>query len=226
MSKNILIGGDFNCHHELWGSNKINIHGTECAEMFLSQGFICANNGSATRRDNTIQTNPSAIDLTWTSPNLSNMLQSWRTDPHNPFQSDHHPIYFKSNCSTSIQQPHRYTWKIPDLEKAEKFQEFELRVTQQLSHWLNMYDQENLENYNINTMCQDWNICVRTAALQSFGTKQSRLDATPWWNDELLSLARGARKARKKWQKHRTEEHRRIFYDKRYKFRATKSNNG
>ena len=36
-----------------------------------------------------------------------------------------------------------------------------------------------------------------------------------------LHLARGARTARKKWQRHRTEEYRRIFYDKRYKFRAT-----
>jgi hypothetical protein len=93
-SKNIIIGGDFNSHHPLWGSETESRKGKEVAELITKHDLVLLNDGSVTRLGTNGQRN-TMIDITLVSQNLA-LSRDWHTHPGS-IGSDHLPI------NTSIQ---------------------------------------------------------------------------------------------------------------------------
>lgn len=96
---NFFICGDFNSHHQAWGSSYSSRRGSMIYDTINSQGLGVLNSGAATHlgRPN----NPdSAIDISFCSPNL-NWLTTWHTmtEPHG---SDHFPILISLNPDKHI----------------------------------------------------------------------------------------------------------------------------
>src|SRR5699024_5095404 len=80
LSCRTLIGGDFNGHHTLWGSEHSNQRGREILNFANSNGFELLNEGDeptfyASRGDRVIC---SRIDLTFASEKLFSEVISWR----------------------------------------------------------------------------------------------------------------------------------------------------
>ncbi|CAH1963612.1 unnamed protein product [Acanthoscelides obtectus] len=82
-----IIGGDFNAHHNIWGSYKTNQKGHQIADILSDIDIILLNTGQPTRFS---QNNNSAIDLTFSSPNLA-IQCTWYT-LGDTMGSDHFPI--------------------------------------------------------------------------------------------------------------------------------------
>uniref|UniRef100_A0A1B0DHH3 Endonuclease/exonuclease/phosphatase domain-containing protein n=1 Tax=Phlebotomus papatasi TaxID=29031 RepID=A0A1B0DHH3_PHLPP len=87
--RNILVGGDFNAHAELWGSNTTNSRGRSVQGWIEENGLIVLNDGRPTRIACPPNTS-SAIDITLATPN-SSMFWNWALLDES-FGSDHIPI--------------------------------------------------------------------------------------------------------------------------------------
>ena len=102
-SDHIIIGGDFNIHHPVWGSEKACKSGSDFLNTLTASNLNLINHPTPTRIDprNKTQT---CIDLTLTSRNISNV--KWRVDYnlYDPSFSDHYHIFINVLCTTPMRQ--------------------------------------------------------------------------------------------------------------------------
>ena len=66
---NRLVLGDFNAHHQQWGSERSNVGGEQIVDIMFQTNLCLLNDGSATRVDDRTD-NASAIDLSLLSPGI------------------------------------------------------------------------------------------------------------------------------------------------------------
>ena len=87
----LVVAGDFNCHHETWGSSKTNKAGESLLNAIIESKLIFYNNEHPTTVTRPGEC-PSVIDLTLISDVLP--VIDWQIIPH-PYGSDHYPIIFQ-----------------------------------------------------------------------------------------------------------------------------------
>jgi ribonuclease HI len=96
----IILCGDFNAHHELWGSPVSDTRGEAILELCTKYDLSLLNDGTTpTYRRNIGSRNnyadvTSHIDLTLVSNNILHRFEGWRVGPHFTY-SDHARIYFR-----------------------------------------------------------------------------------------------------------------------------------
>ncbi|KYQ51171.1 RNA-directed DNA polymerase from mobile element jockey [Trachymyrmex zeteki] len=91
----VLLIGDFNAHHPLWGSQRCNSAGTTLCDLTESLNLICLNpNASPTFLSHPTRA-PSVIDLVFASTNLSSLCCV--SVGNDLLGSDHFPIYVSLN---------------------------------------------------------------------------------------------------------------------------------
>lgn len=89
-----IVTGDFNAHHPLWGSLKMDRRGRQVVSFASDQELRCVNDGSPTfLRGSTYS---SCLDLTFVSRSLTHKVQ-WFAD-NETHGSDHIPTYLKSRA--------------------------------------------------------------------------------------------------------------------------------
>lgn len=91
----LIIGGDFNAHNYLWGSNKNDHVGHQIINTADDLGLIIINQGAATRLDKP-GCQKSVVDITLVSPDIANKI-SWNVFP-DTLGSDHYPILMNTDC--------------------------------------------------------------------------------------------------------------------------------
>ncbi|ORD93096.1 RTJK, partial [Enterospora canceri] len=109
---NKLVLGDFNAHHQQWGSERSSARGEQIVNILLQTNLCLLNNGCATRVDDRTG-NATAIDLSLASPNMFSDF-SWEVsdDAHG---SDHLPICISySRDVASIPPPPKFNFKRAD----------------------------------------------------------------------------------------------------------------
>jgi ribonuclease HI/exonuclease III len=74
-NQNVIIMGDFNAHHSLWGGNNDSPKGKNIVEFVQENNLVIINDGSCTRIGNITQNN-TAIDLTMVSSPLA-LVSDW-----------------------------------------------------------------------------------------------------------------------------------------------------
>ena len=87
----LVVAGDFNCHHETWGSSKTNKAGESLLNAIIESKLIFYNNEHPTTVTRPGEC-PSVIDLTLVSDVLP--IIDWQIFPY-PYGSDHYPIIFQ-----------------------------------------------------------------------------------------------------------------------------------
>lgn len=90
----VILLGDFNAHHQEWGSGQTNKEGSNLLASALNSSFTCINGSSST-----FLTRPhhskSVIDLAFVSPSVIDFCEWFALD--NTYFSDHFPIMIRFN---------------------------------------------------------------------------------------------------------------------------------
>lgn len=108
--KNLLIGGDFNAHNEVWGCETTNSKGKLILEAINSTQLLILNNGEKTYRPATLNSTPSAIDLTLCTPDLFNEV-AWTVKDYTFGGSGHHIIDVELTKTQTKKQRAIFNWK-------------------------------------------------------------------------------------------------------------------
>lgn len=179
LSKPLLVLGDFNCHHLVWGCGFSDNVGEFLLDSLDILNLCILNDGSPTRRTRPNELT-SAVDLSLCSPELASLM-SWSVLP-STYGSDHFPILLyipqKSPRPASINSPLlKYILDCNSLAW-EKFNDLTKLKAPNLPH---------IHPHNIQS-CSDSlvNILHECASL-SFPFKKPRSDkipSPPWWDKD------------------------------------------
>ena len=181
----LVITGDFNSHHPLWGAQRSDSHGRAVFEWVEQKGLVLLNDGSPTRLDpgRGIFT---CLDLTFTSPKLANRV-IWQVINDN-WGSDHFPILislWKSNkLIKDLLVDERFIFEKADWESFKKLCE-DISLA-------NVYD-DNVEEFltNLSAKCLSIAKCSIPVAKRNLKNKIT----VPWWNEVCENAVKERKKA-------------------------------
>lgn len=166
----LVIMGDLNAHHQIWGSNKNNINGLRIAEYINKYNYIILNESISTRMNRPGE-NISPLDLTIVSQNIS-CISEWKilNDTGN---SDHFPTVCSIGNSLNIHN------SIPNI----------LKRNYSLANWEGYSDFiESSLNVSIQNSFENLMELINSSAdkhIPYFKTKSNnRLPNNVWWDDE------------------------------------------
>ena len=113
----MLILGDFNGHHTLWGCREIDVRGRVLERFILNEHLVILNTG--TRTHVTMPSgSTSALDLSLLSPQLAPLF-TWEV-ADDPMGSDHFPVLLKYNSIVSLgTRPQRWNIRKADWDGFE-----------------------------------------------------------------------------------------------------------
>lgn len=184
-----MVLGDFNLHHPMWGgqhvlgthaqsANLIDLAERHCLELANHEGTI-------TRRVKDVAT---AIDLTWASSDLLDIITSWGVDLDADHCSDHLPIGM--NVDLSVEHtplaPAR-NWKLLDKDRF-------------LSELASNYPKPHV--LDTKPQCDDYaaeiHACLTTAidVAVPFRKSTTTAKARSWWNRECKEVVDNERNDR------------------------------
>lgn len=105
----LLLLGDFNAHHSLWGSDHIDSRGRTMERLICDEHLAVLNTGSPTHF--TMPTgNTSAIDLSLVSPQVLPLF-TWKVD-EDPLGSDHFPVWLSFDSDANPRdRPRRWNMR-------------------------------------------------------------------------------------------------------------------
>lgn len=174
LQGDVIICGDFNCHHSLWGSTIDNSQGNRLVEAIEETNLIILNDGRPTKivRPNE---RPSAIDLTFVSPSLLS-LSEW--NPLNDtLGSDHLPIHI------TISGEYTPTNKTPSRKWIESSADWTL--------FQNLIETQIYNNNSNNNSFDFFMKVINDAASKSMKSRSGNSKKPPnpiWWDNECTLI--------------------------------------
>lgn len=181
-----ILSGDFNAHHNQWGSHKDDYRGKIIDSITQERELIVLNDGRPTfihsGNSSRMQNSSTCIDLSFCSAELANKLNwSVSDDQHG---SDHFPILIGTTPPPKTHRPAR--WKIHEANW-DTFEE-KLEDSIQPNH---VYTIEELTE------------SIKTAALVAIPKTSTEVShrAVPWWNQNVAEAIKLRRKTLKEKQK-------------------------
>lgn len=181
----LIICGDFNSHHEMWGSRKTDLAGTIIESFIDDADLVVLNNGKATRV-NMGNLSYSVLDLTLVTASLSAKCD-WDVYQEDTLGSDHFPVYtqihFNPLRTISSRVPR---WKF----RSANWNEFSIQCENEITEDLLSTDIE-MSNQNLTSkIIGISNKCIG----KSSGKFQPRVSQF-WWNKECEEANRARHKA-------------------------------
>ena len=190
----LLLLGDFNAHHQFWGSAQNSARGSELDTLFTDLDLICINDGTRTFLSSSYGTS-SAIDLVVLSPQMATWFQFTVDD--DPGFSDHFPIVLHLTFAQPLLPPPRVPcWSL----KRADWDSFREAVENEAS------EMENNEIRDILTI-------ISNAAANNIPvtTPQRRKTATPWWSPECSHAVAKRKRALRLYQRYMSPETRSAY---------------
>lgn len=171
-----VILGDFNCHHPVWGSTRVDNFATRILDLLDSLNICILNDGSPTRRTAPDQ-NRSAVDLSLCSSSIASEL-NWNILP-NSHGSDHFPILITFNSLDNI-SPKRNP---PLLEYRTSKADWAGFSTSMDASSLRL---PTVTSHNVLNVYSDFNKALIKAAKENIPPKiiKKRRISPPWWDSE------------------------------------------
>lgn len=108
-----IIGGDSNCHHQVWGCSLTDSKGRSLLDAIDDANLILLNTGEPTLLKSIHHRNNSAVDISLITSDLSGIISEWKVED-DTLGSNHFPIKMISHVisiHSIIKQPIR-KWKI------------------------------------------------------------------------------------------------------------------
>ena len=164
----VLILGDFNAYHELWGDRAADARGNVIHSFLMTNNLNILNSGQSTRISYGTE---SAIDLTICSPILQSELV-WSA-LSSPGSSDHCPIITTVLCPNRTDNSSE-TWKMSEAQ----WDQYSRNPV-----WNNL---PNLNRMDENSAIEDFYTRIETACNASIPrTRNGRFYPKPWWCDRV-----------------------------------------
>jgi ribonuclease HI len=194
VGRQLVLGGDVNAHHTIWGSTDINERGESLIEFLLTTSLCICNRGSdptfvtANRRE--------VLDVTFATDSLFGKIDGWKVLEEHSF-SDHRYIEFsilENEPTKSIpRNPRRTDWELYRTTFSG------LLGSMELSEPSNQEGIDRLAN-QITTIC---NRSMKASCPDNAprGKKKPR-----WWSKELQRSRNSSRKLFNKAKRTRAEE--------------------
>ena len=182
-----IIGGDFNIHHQLWGSKNSCAKGKNFVNLLTESNLVLLNNKTATRVDPRNKTE-TAIDLTLITPNVKNTSWSIKQYNHDPHFSDHYNIFVSITLNNNPdEQIYHSTW---NLTSETKWKNYKKSISKKLN---------NTPKFsNPNEFVQNITDAIYDTAIETIGYRKYRRGYKPWWNNKINNLKRSAKKLLRK----------------------------
>ncbi|KAG6459582.1 hypothetical protein O3G_MSEX011460 [Manduca sexta] len=187
----LIILGDFNIHHTMWGSFNCDSLSPHLIETFDSLNLCVLNDGSPTRRVSPLQ-NPSAVDLSLCSPQLASHL-IWKI-LSSTYGSDHFPILITIPQESIPPKPVtpllKYRTSQADWEKFQSEIDMKLNLLPLISDssFLSCYDQ--------------FVVAIKSAADVAIPLKNSSTNKLPsphWWDSDCTESVRTRKEAERRF---------------------------
>ena len=184
----IVILGDFNAHHTVWGSEQCCVRGRSLERFTHEQSLSVLNTG--TRTHFTLPSGQtSVLDLTICSPQLAQYF-TW-TVAGDPLGSDHFPIWLKYSDESEL-GPRPQRW---NLRKAD-WSEFSSRIEAALS---TPGSANSMESFTSLLVSAAEGSIPRTSGFP-------RRTPVPWWTDECRDAIRARKRAFRAFDRHSTTD--------------------
>ncbi|KAJ0169486.1 hypothetical protein K1T71_015073 [Dendrolimus kikuchii] len=183
----LLILGDLNIRHTLWGSASCDPIAPAFLDILNDLNLCIINDGTPTRRVSPLQ-NPSAPDLTLSSPSIAYSL-SWSV-LSNCYGSDHLPIL----CSLPDSSPPPVT-PIPLLRfrlALADWHKFSSLVQSKLNSL------PDVSSLNFTSLYDEYVSALTSAAEQSIPLKNSvknKIPSPAWWDSECSAIVKKRKEA-------------------------------
>lgn len=183
-----LLLGDFNSHHQSWGSTITNSDGEYLLEILDSFNLCVLNTGAPTRRTNPNE-NFSAVDLSICTPSLASLM-SW-SPLTSTFGSDHFPLIITSPIkgrNTPKPKP-RIKHKLYDADWSTYKTRVEFKITQ-------------IPDLNELDRATAFAKCIIDAADEIFPIKDNssrKIPFPPWWDSECAEAVHRRKMAEKEY---------------------------
>ncbi len=188
QGERIIIGGDFNLHHELWGSITHNKYSVEFINYLANSEYELCNSKEATFKNSTTN-KESHIDLTIKSNNIE--IKNWHVLNHNyPKLFDHYLILFEIHLTPENgYNLRRKTWNINSNNWYKFTHAMNLSINK-LSQYINHCSKicaknplnKQLHRTEINRINTDITNTTINNANSTIGQKHFYVGYNPWWN--------------------------------------------
>ena len=204
----LIVVGDFNCHHQSWGSGKTNRAGEYLLDAIIESKLIVSNDDHPTTvtRPGSI---PSIIDLTLVTDKIR--VLDWQVYPY-PCGSDHFPIIFQifkcnsyhvTKCPSSKLQN---GWK----DKIVDWEQFEDKL---YLKFLNRFDDDDFTSNNIlqsySSFMSDLTEIINQCMKKKIYIENSTIrfpSLPPWWTKECQELIDKRKKIYRNFYSHQSTE--------------------
>lgn len=190
LPKPLLVLGDLNCHHPVWGCGMSDVAGNFLLDSLDTLDLCIINDGSPTRRTR-VSESASAVDLSLCSPELASLI-SWYVLP-STHGSDHFPILLsireKFSSSDTPSNPPLLRYRLSDSKL--QWEEYDSLT--------GLYAAElpSINSLNLSSCVDGLIDTILLCANMSFPLKKCRsnkMPSPPWW-DKDCSEAVKLRKA-------------------------------
>lgn len=180
----LLVVGDFNCRHTLWGDSIVNSRGRSLEHFLSTIDLSILNNDRPTHFDTRTQSF-SCLDLSLCSPSLSLRLH-WSVLDQFPF-SDHFPILLSPTSYTPLPNPPRWCFQRADWPSFTSLS----NIPQDPSTFSTASDM--LTYFSASILSAAFITIPRT-------TRPFTSKCVPWWNPDC---AKALRRKRAAWSSYR-----------------------
>ena len=200
ISPNIIIGGDFNCKHWLWGSQSDDEIGDQLAQFIWNHNLQVMNetHWGPTCRKKTSETGyqqGSFVDITLATAGVSHLIGNWICgNYYYEIASDHEPITCEMhidelNCKLFDKTKTRTVWNF----KQANWQQYDQAIELDMEDWVNQFDPiwRDEDKNNVPAFEQalkEWYKIVNTVANNYVGKKQVTPRATRFWSQRATQL--------------------------------------
>src|SRR5437588_5329827 len=199
LPERTILSGNFNAHHLWWNWKARRALRHETLINILENGDFDLINEEDT--PNYHDSNGSSVlDLTFTSPQITDLLSNWAVDEDNPTSSDHEMIKYEitANNDNQVLPPttERWNWKKADWDSFSKTLKETAEAIKEI--WTQLHEfggHENLESSAIYL-----SRIIQTATALHVRQKKTMIRSKPWWNGEIDEKRKIMRTRWREWK--------------------------
>ena len=198
----LIIACDSNAHAHLWGMVQSNPRGETLEDFILQENLVVCNIG--TKNTYEAPTGSSIIDLTLTNTDLFYEINSWKVCEEDTL-SDHKLIEFTMNDTHEFDTPKTFRYEKADWQKFADILDTSCKEWHHPLTW-NKYRLEQHYTHFLKDVKQ----AMRKAI--PYLPQNKLLKIPEFWDQELLTAKKQAKKAWKKWRLDVSDQVRHLAY--------------